>query len=114
MRTAADDTEISGVKIAAGDDLCIHFAAANRDPEAFDDPHSFRVDRRPNKHLTFGSGPHACIGQLLARIEMRALFGELIARVEQIELDGDPEYIRAFWVTGLKKLPIRYKLAAKG
>ena len=111
VRTAAEDTEISGVKIAADDDLCIHFAAANRDPDAFDDPHAFRVDRRSNRHLAFGSGPHACIGQLLAKLEMKALFAELVPRIEQVALDGEPEYIRAFWVTGLKKLPIRYKLS---
>jgi cytochrome P450 len=111
VRTAAEDTEVAGVKIAAGDDLCIHFAAANRDPDVFDDPHAFRVDRRPNKHLAFGSGPHACIGQLLARIEMKALFAELIPRIRQIELAGEPEFVRAYWVTGLKKLPIRYTLS---
>lgn len=112
VRTAAEDTEVAGVRIKAGDDLCIHFSAANRDPDVFDEPHAFHVDRRPNKHLAFGSGPHACIGQLLARLEMKALFAELIPRIEHIELDGEPEYIRAFWVTGLKKLPIRYTMSA--
>ncbi|MGI9261761.1 MAG: cytochrome P450 [Woeseiaceae bacterium] len=112
VRTAAEDTEVAGVKISAGDDLCIHFGAANRDPDVFEDPHAFRVDRRPNKHLAFGGGPHACIGQLLARIEMKALFAELIPRLQQVELDGEPEFVRAFWVTGLKRLPIRYTLSA--
>ncbi|MGI9261880.1 MAG: cytochrome P450 [Woeseiaceae bacterium] len=114
VRTAAEDTEVAGRKIAAGDDLCIHFGAANRDPEVFDDPHAFQVDRRPNKHLAFGGGPHACIGQLLARIEMKALFAELIPRIQHVELDGKMEYIRAYWVTGLKKLPIRYTLSTGG
>ena len=111
VRTAAEDTEVAGVKIAAGDDLCIHFGAANRDPDVFDEPHAFRVDRRPNKHLAFGSGPHACIGQLLARIEMKALFAQLVPRIEHVALDGEPEYVRAYWVTGLKRLPIRYTLS---
>jgi cytochrome P450 len=114
VRTAAADTEVAGVRIRKGDDLCIHFAAANRDPSVFDDPHTFRIDRRPNKHLAFGTGPHACIGQLLAKIEMKALFAELIPRLEQVEIDGEPEHVRAFWVTGLKKLPIRYALATAG
>ena len=112
VRTAAVDTEISGVKIAKGDDVCIHFCAANRDEEQFENAQEFLIDRRPNRHLAFGSGPHACIGQLLARIEMKALFQELIPRIEWIELDGEPEYIKAFWVTGLKKLPIRYKISS--
>jgi hypothetical protein len=111
VRTAAEDTEISGVKIAQGDDVCIHFCAANRDESEFENPQEFRIDRRPNRHLTFGIGPHACIGQLLARIEMKALFDELVPRLDSVELDGEPEHISAFWVTGLKKLPIRYKIS---
>ena len=112
VRTAAEDTQISGVDIARGDDVCIHFCAANRDEDEFDDSQAFVIDRRPNRHLTFGIGPHACIGQLLARIEMKALFEELIPRIQSVELDGDPQHIKAFWVSGLKKLPIRYKISA--
>jgi cytochrome P450 len=111
VRTAARDTEISGVKIAKGQDVCIHFCAANRDEDEFENPQAFLIDRRPNRHLAFGIGPHACIGQLLARIEMKALFKELMPRIESIELDGDPEHIKAFWVTGLKKLPVKYEIA---
>ncbi len=110
VRTAAEDTEIGGVKIAEGDDVCIHFCAANRDEDEFENPQAFMIDRRPNRHLTFGIGPHACIGQLLARIEMKALFKELMPRIESMELDGDPEYIKAFWVTGLKKLSVKYNI----
>jgi cytochrome P450 len=111
VRTAAEDTEIGGVKIAKDDDVCIHFCAANRDEDEFENPQQFLIDRRPNRHLTFGVGPHACIGQLLARIEMKALFEELVPRLESVEVDGDPEQISAFWVTGLKQLPIKYKIA---
>ncbi len=110
VRTAAEETEIGGVKIARDDDICIHFCAANRDEDEFDKPQEFRVDRKRNRHLAFGTGPHACIGQLLARIEMKALFEELMPRIENVETDGDPEYIKAFWVTGLKKLPIKYNI----
>lgn len=111
VRTAVGDTEIGGVKIAEGDDVCIHFCAANRDEDEFENSQAFMIDRRPNRHLAFGIGPHACIGQLLARIEMKALFEELMPRIESVELDGDPEYIKAFWVTGLKKLPIKYDIS---
>ena len=113
VRTAAEDTEIGGVKIAKGDDVCIHFCAANRDEEEFENPQAFMIDRRPNRHLAFGIGPHACIGQLLARIEMKALFLELIPRIEWVGLDGEPEHIKAFWVTGLKRLPIKYSIAGR-
>jgi len=111
VRTAADDTEISGVKIARGDDLCIHFCAANRDEAVFADSQAFKIDRKPNRHLAFGIGPHACIGQLLARIEMKALFDELIPRLDDVQLDGEPEHIKAFWVSGLKNLPINYRIS---
>jgi len=113
VRTSAGDTEIGGVKIAKGDDVCIHFCAANRDEDEFENPQAFLIDRRPNRHLTFGIGPHACIGQLLARIEMKALFKELMPRIDSMELDGDPEYIKAFWVTGLKKLPVKIKITGR-
>ena len=114
VRTAAEDTQISGVDIASGDDVCIHFCAANRDEDEFENPQAFVIDRRPNRHLTFGTGPHACIGQLLARIEMKALFEELIPQLQNVELDGDPQHIKAFWVSGLKKLPIKYNISGRG
>lgn len=111
VRTASTDTEVGGVSIRKGQDVCIHFCAANRDESQFEDPNRFAIDRAPNKHLAFGTGPHACIGQLLARIEMSALFRELVPRIDAVELDGDPEFISAYWVTGLKRLPIRYTLS---
>lgn len=110
VRTTVVDSEIGGVKIPAGDDVCIHFCAANRDEDEFDRPQEFLIDRTPNRHLAFGVGPHSCIGQLLARIEMKALFHELVPRIKTMQLDGEPEYFRAHWVTGLKYLPVRYEI----
>jgi len=109
VRTASEDTEIDSAKITKGDDVCIHFSAANRDEDVFEDPQKFLVDRHPNKHLVFGKGPHVCIGLLLAKIEMRALYSQLIPKLKRIELSGEPEYIRSFWVTGLKSLPLLYE-----
>jgi hypothetical protein len=109
VRTASEDTEIGSAKITKGDDVCIHFSAANRDEDVFEDPQKFLVDRHPNKHLVFGKGPHVCIGLLLAKIEMRALYSQLIPKLKRIELSGEPEYIRSFWVTGLKSLPLLYE-----
>jgi cytochrome P450 len=111
VRTTRVDSEIRGVKISAGDDVCIHFCAANRDEDEFDNSQEFMIERSPNRHLAFGIGPHACIGQLLARIEMKALFQQLVPRIEHMELGGDPEYFRSHWVTGLKHLPVRYKIS---
>lgn len=111
VRTAAETTEVGGVRIEKDQDVCIHFGSANRDEEEFEDPDRFLIDRKPNRHLAFGTGPHACIGQLLARIEMKALFAELVPRLDEVSLEGDPEYINAFWVTGLKRMPLRYALS---
>jgi cytochrome P450 len=86
------------------------YASANFDEEKFDNPFSFDVSRKPNHHLAFGTGPHQCLGLLLARLEMRIFFQQLIPRIESIELDGDPERLRASFVHGLKHLNIRYKL----
>jgi cytochrome P450 len=110
VRTTRVDSEIGGVPVKSGDDVCIHFCAANRDEDEFDRPQEFLIDRSPNRHLAFGVGPHACIGQLLARIEMKALFLALVPRIRHMELSGEPEHFRAHWVTGLKHLPVRYQI----
>jgi cytochrome P450 len=94
-----------------GDQLYLSFASANRDDEVFDDP--MRLDvRRANasSHLGFGFGRHFCLGSHLARMEIRAMFNALIPRLDEIELDGDPTWIRANFVQGPKTLPLRYQL----
>ena len=70
---------------------------------------SFDMSRRPNHHLAFVTGPHQCLGFLLAKLEMRIFFQQLILRIESIELDDDPERLRASFTHGLKHLNIRYK-----
>ena len=109
-RVATEDTELSGVPIKKGQDVCMNFASANRDADVFDAPDEFRVDRNPNPHVGFGTGTHACIGQTLAKVEMIALFAELVPRIKRIELAGDPRWVDAIWVTSLKDLPIRFEL----
>lgn len=76
-------------------------------------PFEFRVDRKPNAHLGFGTGIHACLAQVLARAEMKILFEELIPRIRSIELVGDPSWVEAIWICSLKRLPIRYELGPK-
>jgi cytochrome P450 len=86
------------------------YAAANFDEEIFDAPFEFRIDRKPNRHLAFGTGPHQCLGLLLARLEMRIFFTQFIPRIDMIELTGPGEHLRASFVHGFKHLPIRYRL----
>jgi cytochrome P450 len=110
MRTAAEDTAIRGVPIAAGESLLLSYVSGNRDEEAFTDPFRFDVGRDPNKHLAFGYGVHFCLGAALARMEVSSFFSELVPRLKTIELAGDPEHVATTFVGGLKHLPVRYSL----
>jgi cytochrome P450 len=111
-RTATTDTEIRGVPIAAGDKVVVWFAAANRDPDHYPDPHRFDVARNPSDNLTFGrGGPHHCLGAHLARLEVRVYLEELAERVARIELAGEPVRLRSNFTNGLKRLPVRMTLA---
>lgn len=111
MRTAQDDTEVAGQPIAKGDWVMLNYTAANLDPTVFDDPLRFDV-ARPNadKHIAFGFGIHFCLGAQLARMELRSLFAHLIPRLASVELAGEPATIKAVFVSGHKRLPIRYEL----
>ncbi len=111
MRTATENYVLGGQEIKAGDWLMLCYFSGNRDEEIFPDPFSFRVDRTPNKHLAFGFGGHMCLGQHLARLEMRVFFEELIPRLRSLELAGKPSHSKAAFVGGLKSLPIRVQAA---
>jgi cytochrome P450 len=110
MRTAAQDTAVRGVPIAAGDSLLLSYVSGNRDEDIFSDPFRFDVGRDPNKHLAFGYGVHFCMGAALARMEVNSFFSELLPRLKSIELTGDPELVATTFVGGLKHLPVRYSL----
>jgi cytochrome P450 len=108
-RTATADVQVHGVDIAAGDRVTIWFAAANRDPEHYPDPHRFDLARNPSDSLTFGrGGPHHCLGAHLARLEVKVYLEELLERVARIELTGQPQRLRSNFTNGLKYLPVRF------
>ncbi|WAJ43835.1 cytochrome P450 [Mycobacterium sp. Aquia_216] len=110
MRTAAEDTTVRGIPIAAGDSVLLSYVSGNRDEDIFDEPFRFDVGRDPNKHLAFGYGVHFCMGAALARMEVNSFFSELLPRLESIELTGEPELTATTFVGGLKHLPVRYCL----
>ena len=110
MRTVAEPTHLAGRNLAAQDWLMLCYASGNRDEAVFDDPQAFRVDRKPNRHLAFGYGAHLCLGQHLAKMEMRILWEELIPRLESLELAGEPQMSQAVFVNGPKTLPIRFRM----
>lgn len=111
MRTATEDYVLSGQKIKAGESVMMMYASANRDEDVFDAPFEFRVDRRPNRHLAFGNGAHHCLGHLLAKMEMKALYKQLLEKTSDIQLAGDPAWVQSTFVSGLKTLPIRFTAA---
>ena len=111
-RTATRDTELGGQQIAAGDKVVMWFASANRDADVFADPYRFDVTRQSNDHLAFGGfGPHTCLGNNLAKMEVRLMFEELIPRLGHVEPAGDITRVRSNFVNGIKKFPIRVRPA---
>ena len=107
MRYATEDYELRGKTIKEGDALMMLYASANRDEDVFDEPFKFIADRRPNRHVAFGHGAHHCLGNLLAKMEMKHLYQELFSRVKNIELAGETRLVHSTFVSGLKTLPIR-------
>jgi hypothetical protein len=110
FRTARNDAVLGGKPIKAGDSLALFFPSGNRDESVFEEPFSFRVDRRPNPHLAFGHGVHHCLGHLLARMELRAFLAELLPRLSFVERAGPAQRIAGNFVGGFKSLPLRYAL----
>jgi cytochrome P450 len=110
-RTTTKDVEINGVKIKEGQKVLPWFASGNRDPEVFTDPNKMDVTRNPNEHMTFGrGGPHMCLGNALARIEMRVMFEDLISRIDRVERTGSIDYLRSNFVHGIKRMPVKVHL----
>jgi cytochrome P450 len=110
-RTATADVDLAGARIRAGDKVVVSFTSANRDEAVFADPDRFDLRRAPNPHLSFGHGPHFCLGGQLARVQMRALFGELLRRTGDLRLDGAPALLRSNFQRGVKRLPIHWTTA---
>jgi cytochrome P450 len=108
-RTATRDVEMYDKTIKAGDKVVVWFASGNRDDRVFDDPYRFDVTRTRVDHVTFGKGgPHFCLGNQLARMEIRIMFEELLPRLTGgIALTGDVTRVRSNFVNGIKKFPVK-------
>ena len=111
-RTATEDYRLRDKTIRAGQSCCLFYPSANRDEDVFQDPDVFRIDRSPNHHLGFGVGEHVCLGAHLARLELRTAFAALRTRLEHAELAGPVERQRSSFVGGIKRAPMRWKIAA--
>jgi cholest-4-en-3-one 26-monooxygenase len=110
-RTATQDYPLRGKTIRAGESVCLFYASGNRDEEVFEDPFAFRVARQPNPHIGFGMGEHVCLGAHLARLELRHAFSQLRTRLRSCELAGPVERVRSSFVGGIKRAPMRWRIA---
>lgn len=108
-RTAMADTEIGGHPVRKGDKIYLSYAAANRDPGAFEEPHKFDITR-PNakRHLAFGAGPHICVGARLAKMQLRALLKQIVTRIPDIHSVGEPEWLRSVWFNAIIRMPVEF------
>jgi cytochrome P450 len=97
-RLVTRDTELAGVALPEGSVMNACLASANHDPKRWDDPHRFDLDRPPQPHASFGSGPHLCIGMHLARMEMRTAMNGILDRLPGLRLDPEAP---TPWITGL-------------
>jgi cytochrome P450 len=110
-RTATRDVEFNGTKIKEGDKVVPWFASGNRDDAAFVNPYAMDVTRNPNEHMSFGrGGPHMCLGNSLARIEVRIMFEDLLSRVANVERVGQIDHLRSNFVNGIKRFPVKVTL----
>ncbi|EHI10977.1 cytochrome P450 [Mycolicibacterium thermoresistibile] len=108
-RTVTRDTELRGVRMAAGDKVTLWYGSANRDESRFSDPWLFDVRRHPNPHVGFGGGGvHFCLGANLARREIAVAFDELRRQVPDIEVTEEPDRLHSAFIHGIKRLPVAW------
>lgn len=110
-RRATADTTVGGVEVKEGDRFQLLYQSANRDEDIFENPTEFHHDRAPNKQIAFGYGPHMCIGQHLAKMELKIMFEELLPRISNLRLTGERKVVQTNFVGGLKNLPVSFDLA---
>ncbi|MSO27552.1 MAG: cytochrome P450 [Candidatus Nanopelagicales bacterium] len=107
-RTARQAVIFNGQEIKAGDKVVVWFGSGNRDEEVFKDPNVLDVQRLPNEQMSFGrGGPHMCLGNSLARLEIQIMFEDLLARGVDLLPNGKPDYVRSNFVHGFKRLPVQ-------
>ena len=111
-RVALEPTELGGANISAGDKVAMYFASANRAEGSFDRPDEFRIDREKNPHMAFGGGgPHFCLGNFVAQLQLRVLIEEMAPRVTAVELHQAPDRLRSNHVNGIKAVTLSLRPA---
>jgi cytochrome P450 len=108
-RTTTTDVVIGGEMLPSGTRVGLNFASANRDVDVFEDANTCVLNRKPNRHVTFGSGPHTCLGAPLARLELKLVIEAILMRTRFFELDGDPvERVEPPFASGFWSLPLKF------
>jgi cytochrome P450 len=108
-RTAKEDTELRGQKIAEGEKTIMYYSAANRDPEVFVDPDRFDVRRANAKdHVAFGWGPHVCLGQRVANMQLEAVYRQILARFPDMRWTGEIDIAPNNFVHAIRKLGVEF------
>jgi cytochrome P450 family 142 subfamily A polypeptide 1 len=114
-RTATRDVTMGDANIKEGDELLLLYPSANRDEDVFDQPERFDIGREPNPHVAFGFGAHFCLGNQLARLELRTMFDQLLTRLPDLVLatDDPPPRRAANFISGIESLPVTFTPAAR-
>ena len=111
-RTATQDTTIGTRAVKAGDKILIWYISGDYDERQFTDPYKFDIRRTPNEHLAFGlKSPHKCLGEHLARLEIKVLLEELLPQLSSVKLNGPLERLRSNFISGIKHLPLKVSWA---
>jgi len=107
-RRALVDTELGGKVIKAGDKVVMWYVSGNRDPEVFENPDAFIIDR-PNarSHMSFGFGIHRCMGNRVGEMQLRIVWEEILKRFHKVEVVGTPVRTHSSFVKGYTELPVR-------
>lgn len=106
-RTAVQDTELAGQRIRAGDKVVVFHASANRDERVFAAPDRLDLSRTPNPHVSFGDGPHVCLGAHFARLQLSVLYEEALRVLPAPAVAAPPERLVSNFINGIKSLPLR-------
>jgi cytochrome P450 family 142 subfamily A polypeptide 1 len=113
-RTVLVDTELAGKQLTAGEQMVLLYPSANRDETVFEDPFRFDIERTPNDHVAFGFGPHFCLGNSLARLELKVMFDRLLDRLPDLHLatPDEPAYRPANFVSGYEGMKVTFTPSA--
>lgn len=106
MRQAASDYQLNDTMIRAGDGVLLFYPSGNRDETVFEDADTFRLDRGKTNHLAFGCGPHMCLGQMLARLELRSFYAKFFEKVADVERVAPTRWIQSNFLGGPKEIMI--------